>query len=261
MFIVPYYHIPEWIIRISTCTHFIWIVLKVKIENESMRHVYFLFTFIIAIDSVLRQENKCDILKPFMYMTESDICLSNFELYTNFDDWHLAKHPILERTFPLDKETQNFVRKVSNCLFSIVNPIPLKSNVQLAAVSGDALTEILDLDPSVAFTYDFLSFANGGKLLANPLSHRYGGHQFGSWAGQLGDGRAIMIGEYINQKGDRYELQLKGSGRTPYSRRGDGRAVIRSSVREFLCSEAMHFLGKKIYMILYFISVMCKCWP
>jgi uncharacterized protein YdiU (UPF0061 family) len=74
-------------------------------------------------------------------------------------------------------------------------------------------------------------------------SHRYGGHQFGTWAGQLGDGRAVMIGEYLNQKGDRFELQLKGSGKTPYSRQGDGRAVIRSSVREFLCSEALFHLG------------------
>ncbi|XP_053398537.1 protein adenylyltransferase SelO-like isoform X2 [Mercenaria mercenaria] len=72
---------------------------------------------------------------------------------------------------------------------------------------------------------------------------RYGGHQFGYWADQLGDGRAVMLGEYVNHLGERWELQLKGSGLTPYSRRGDGKAVIRSSVREFLCSEAMHALG------------------
>ena len=72
---------------------------------------------------------------------------------------------------------------------------------------------------------------------------RYGGHQFGSWAAQLGDGRAHLLGEYVNTKGERWELQLKGSGKTPYSRRGDGRAVLRSSLREFLCSEAMFSLG------------------
>ena len=72
---------------------------------------------------------------------------------------------------------------------------------------------------------------------------RYGGYQFGYWAGQLGDGRAHLLGEYLNTRGERLELQLKGSGRTPYSRFGDGRAVLRSSVREFLCSEAMHHLG------------------
>lgn len=70
----------------------------------------------------------------------------------------------------------------------------------------------------------------------------YSGHQFGVWAGQLGDGRALHIGE-IENKGQRFELQLKGAGRTPYSRMGDGRAVLRSSIREFLCSEAMAALG------------------
>jgi len=71
----------------------------------------------------------------------------------------------------------------------------------------------------------------------------YGGHQFGNWAGQLGDGRAIGLGEVISSKGDRFALQLKGAGPTPYSRSGDGLAVMRSSIREFLCSEAMHHLG------------------
>lgn len=73
---------------------------------------------------------------------------------------------------------------------------------------------------------------------SNSYSARYGGHQFGHWAGQLGDGRAITLGE-INH----LEVQLKGAGRTPYSRQGDGRAVLRSSLREFICSEAMHALG------------------
>ncbi|XP_069815205.1 protein adenylyltransferase SelO-like isoform X2 [Dendropsophus ebraccatus] len=67
--------------------------------------------------------------------------------------------------------------------------------------------------------------------------------EFGVWAGQLGDGRAHLVATYINRYGERWELQLKGSGKTPYSRTGDGRAVLRSSVREFLCSEAMHYLG------------------
>lgn len=63
------------------------------------------------------------------------------------------------------------------------------------------------------------------------------------WAGQLGDGRAITLGEVLNSEKQRWELQLKGAGRTPYSRFADGLAVLRSSIREFLCSEAMHFLG------------------
>jgi serine/tyrosine/threonine adenylyltransferase len=76
-----------------------------------------------------------------------------------------------------------------------------------------------------------------------PHAANYGGHQFGHWAGQLGDGRAISLGEAINATGQRWELQLKGAGPTPYSRHADGRAVLRSSIREFLCSEAMHHLG------------------
>ena len=76
----------------------------------------------------------------------------------------------------------------------------------------------------------------------DPYAQRYGGHQFGNWANQLGDGRAITLGEVT--AGDKIlELQLKGPGRTPYSRFADGKAVLRSSIREFLCSEAMHHLG------------------
>jgi uncharacterized protein YdiU (UPF0061 family) len=86
----------------------------------------------------------------------------------------------------------------------------------------------------------------GGNALLDgmqPFAANYGGHQFGHWAGQLGDGRAISLGEAIGADGARHELQLKGAGPTPYSRHADGRAVLRSSIREFLCSEAMHHLG------------------
>ena len=85
----------------------------------------------------------------------------------------------------------------------------------------------------------------GNRVLPGmqPYAARYGGHQFGHWAGQLGDGRAITLGEIVAADGTRQELQLKGAGRTPYSRTADGRAVLRSSLREFMCSEAMHFLG------------------
>jgi uncharacterized protein YdiU (UPF0061 family) len=76
----------------------------------------------------------------------------------------------------------------------------------------------------------------------DPYAQRYGGHQFGNWAGQLGDGRAITLGE-VESKDGVVELQLKGAGKTPYSRFADGKAVLRSSIREFLCSEAMHHLG------------------
>jgi uncharacterized protein YdiU (UPF0061 family) len=76
-----------------------------------------------------------------------------------------------------------------------------------------------------------------------PYAACYGGHQFGTWAGQLGDGRAITLAEVVNAKGDSWEIQLKGAGKTPYSRTADGRAVLRSSLRELVCSEAMFHLG------------------
>ncbi|XP_037238548.1 protein adenylyltransferase SelO-1, mitochondrial-like isoform X6 [Falco rusticolus] len=158
--------------------------------------------------------------------------------------WALSSGSLLD-PFPIDVIQENYVRNVRNCIFSIVYPTPFKSRVRLVAVSKEVLEDILDLDISIKGTSDFLHFVSGGKVVLGsvPLAHRYGGHQFGSWAGQLGDGRAHLIGVYTNRHGERWELQLKGSGKTPYSRNGDGRAVLRSSVREFLCSEAMHYLG------------------
>ncbi|XP_072183598.1 protein adenylyltransferase SelO-like isoform X2 [Excalfactoria chinensis] len=158
--------------------------------------------------------------------------------------WGLGTGSLLD-PFPIDPIQENYVRNVRNCIFSIVYPTPFKSRVLLVAVSEEVIEDILDLHISVKETSDFLQFVSGEKVLHGsvPLAHRYGGHQFGSWAGQLGDGRAHLVGVYTNRRGERWELQLKGSGKTPYSRNGDGRAVLRSSVREFLCSEAMHYLG------------------
>ncbi|KAK3699572.1 hypothetical protein QZH41_014270 [Actinostola sp. cb2023] len=122
----------------------------------------------------------------------------------------------------------------------------LKTKPSLVAVSPDVVQDVLDIDSDLAMGSDsFLQFASGNALAGNsiPIAHCYGGHQFGEWSGQLGDGRAVMLGDYVNRKGERWELQLKGSGKTPYSRHGDGRAVLRSSIREFLASEAMHYLG------------------
>ncbi|KAM4533536.1 protein adenylyltransferase SelO-like isoform 1-T2 [Odontesthes bonariensis] len=151
----------------------------------------------------------------------------------------------LIESFPIDEVDGNFVRTVSNCVFSKSIPTPLKGPLRLAAVSKDVMEEILDLNVAATRSEDFLLYASGARLLSGsvPLAHRYGGHQFGYWAGQLGDGRAHLLGQYLNRKGEKWELQLKGSGKTQYSRSGDGRAVVRSSVREFLCSEAMYFLG------------------
>jgi len=167
------------------------------------------------------------------------------ELKKTMSEWSFSDPKLAD--LPLDSELNNYVRRhVPKVVFSQVTPTPLAKPRKLVAVSPEALRDILDMDPNfIKDDPNFVDFISGNNVLRNsiPIAHRYGGHQFGSWAGQLGDGRAILLGEYINGKGERWELQLKGSGKTPYSRFGDGRAVLRSSVREFLCSEAMYHLG------------------
>jgi uncharacterized protein YdiU (UPF0061 family) len=107
------------------------------------------------------------------------------------------------------------------------------------------MAAVLGFSEADVASAEFAQVFGGNALLEGmqPWAANYGGHQFGHWAGQLGDGRAISLGELVNAAGERWELQLKGAGQTPYSRGADGRAVLRSSVREFLCSEAMHHLG------------------
>ncbi len=92
---------------------------------------------------------------------------------------------------------------------------------------------------------DFANYFSGNKLLegSDPIAKVYSGHQFGVWAGQLGDGRALLLGQVLNSEDELWDVELKGAGKTPYSRFGDGRAVLRSCIREFLCSEHMHALG------------------
>src|SRR5258708_26943033 len=104
---------------------------------------------------------------------------------------------------------------------------------------------MLDIDAAEIAAPAFAQVFGGNRIVEGmqPFAASYGGHQCGNWAGQLGDGRAITLGEIVNKAGERWELQLKGAGPTPYSRTADGRAVLRSSIREFLCSEAMHHLG------------------
>ncbi|XP_042847197.1 protein adenylyltransferase SelO isoform X2 [Panthera tigris] len=174
---------------------------------------------------------------------ELGYCEAEAKLALSLDFWTLSSENLLA-VLPVDPVKENYVRKVKNCIFSIAVPTPLKSRVRLVAVSKEVLEDILDLDLSVSETDDFIQLVSGEKIVSGsiPLAHRYGGHQFGIWAGQLGDGRAHLLGTYMNRQGEKWELQLKGSGKTPYSRNGDGRAVLRSSVREFLCSEAMHSL-------------------
>ena len=108
-----------------------------------------------------------------------------------------------------------------------------------------AAAELIDLDPREATRPEFLEYFGGGRTLpgAEPLAMLYAGHQFGSYVPQLGDGRAILLGEVRNARGAKWDLHLKGGGQTPYSRGFDGRAVLRSTIREYLCGEAMHALG------------------
>lgn len=163
-----------------------------------------------------------------------------------------SKHSTLEtlsfdnrftRELPADPEESNHRREVNGACYSRVAPIKT-AQPQLVAFAR-AVADDLDLSRALCESDDFVQTFSGNRLLKNmdPYATCYGGHQFGHWAGQLGDGRAINLGEILNHKGERWALQLKGAGPTPYSRTADGFAVLRSSVREFLCSEAMFHLG------------------
>lgn len=140
---------------------------------------------------------------------------------------------------PVDGPRPRQVREA----WSRVAPTPVRAP-RLVAHSRE-VADSLGFSPEDVPSPAFAEVFGGNALLPgmDPYATNYGGHQFGHWAGQLGDGRAITLGEAVAADGARRELQLKGAGLTPYSRTADGRAVLRSSVREFLCSEAMHHLG------------------
>ena len=144
---------------------------------------------------------------------------------------------------PGDPMEGNRPRQVYGSAYSRVMPTPV-SGPRLLAYSAEMLDE-LGLGPDVVHSEAFVAQMAGNATAdaMDPHAACYGGHQFGNWAGQLGDGRAITLGEVVAADGTRHTLQLKGSGPTPYSRTADGLAVLRSSLREFLCSEAMHHLG------------------
>lgn len=147
------------------------------------------------------------------------------------------------RELPCDPERANFRRQVTSACYSLVQPVTV-SNPRLVAYSKEAAA-LLNLSEETCRGNKFTTIFSGNGLLPDmePYAMCYGGHQFGNWAGQLGDGRAINLGEIINHDSKRWALQLKGAGPTPYSRNADGLAVLRSSLREFLCSEAMFHLG------------------
>lgn len=146
------------------------------------------------------------------------------------------------RELTADPISENHLRQVYKAHYSYVNP-QKSTHPELIHVSKSFGAQI-GFSENDMKGFDFLNFLTGNVSLSQskPYAMNYGGHQFGHWAGQLGDGRAINIAEVLN--GDkRWILQLKGAGKTPYSRRADGRAVLRSSLREYLCSEAMYHLG------------------
>ncbi|MRX69990.1 Uncharacterized conserved protein YdiU, UPF0061 family [Flavobacterium resistens] len=143
---------------------------------------------------------------------------------------------------PADPDLTNEVRQVKNTLFSFVNPTK-PSNPKLIHASKE-VTELVGISEDEIQSESFLNVFSGKEILpeTQPFAMCYAGHQFGNWAGQLGDGRAINLTE-IENNNQFYTLQLKGAGKTPYSRTADGLAVLRSSIREYLCAEAMYNLG------------------
>ncbi len=141
-----------------------------------------------------------------------------------------------------DPSRHNMPRQVFDACFSYVRP-RIPTSPRLVHVSKEMAIE-LGIDMDDISSDEFLKVFSGAKVMqhTDPYAMCYGGHQFGHWAGQLGDGRAINLAE-VEHEGKSWTLQLKGAGETPYSRRADGLAVLRSSIREHLCSEAMYHLG------------------
>jgi uncharacterized protein YdiU (UPF0061 family) len=157
---------------------------------------------------------------------------------TFHDGWHPPEHTWLNRYACRSRQTQ---ADVGVALGTFLESAPLASPSW--GGRSDALAAELGWPADWADDQALQVFGGNGRWPGMaPMATVYSGHQFGAWAGQLGDGRALLLGEVDTPQGPR-EIQLKGAGQTPYSRRGDGRAVLRSSIREFLCSEAMHALG------------------
>jgi serine/tyrosine/threonine adenylyltransferase len=137
----------------------------------------------------------------------------------------------------------NTFARLPDVFYAKVTPTPLK-NPFLVSFDPD-VAALIDLDPEEAKRPEFADCFGGHYLLpgSEPLAMVYAGHQFGAYVSRLGDGRAILLGEVRNSGGEKWDLHLKGAGLTPFSRDDDGRAVLRSCIREYLCSEAMHGLG------------------
>ena len=142
-----------------------------------------------------------------------------------------------------DLTFDNRFARLGDAFSSPVLPEPIDAP-RLVVASAQAMA-LLDLDPAQAEEPVFAELFGGHKLWseAEPRAMVYSGHQFGGYSPRLGDGRGLLLGEVRNAAGQHWDLHLKGAGQTPYSRSGDGRAVLRSSIREFLASEYLHALG------------------
>jgi uncharacterized protein YdiU (UPF0061 family) len=150
--------------------------------------------------------------------------------------------PELAPGLDIDLRWHNRFAGLGDAFFTRLQPTPLPDPYWVG--TSPSVAGLLGLDRAWLASPAALEAFTGNLPVVGtqPLASVYSGHQFGHWAGQLGDGRAILLGEVDTPSGPQ-EVQLKGAGLTPYSRMGDGRAVLRSSIREFLCSEAMHALG------------------
>ena len=131
----------------------------------------------------------------------------------------------------------NSYARLPEAFYAKLNPTPFSSSPYLVSFNA-AAADLIDLDLREAERPEFTALFGGSMLTPamEPLAMLYSGHQFGVYVPQLGDGRAILLGEATNARGERWDLHLKGAGMTPFSRDGDGRAVLRSKIREYLCS-------------------------
>ncbi|MGH6622646.1 MAG: protein adenylyltransferase SelO, partial [Burkholderiaceae bacterium] len=153
----------------------------------------------------------------------------------------IAETPVL--TLESGLQFDNSFARLPPIFYSRLSATPLPAPYLVAR--SDSAARLLGIEPGRLSEPEWIEALSGNRPLvgSDPLAAVYSGHQFGVYVPQLGDGRALLLGEVMGAHGDRWEVQLKGAGRTPYSRMGDGRAVLRSSIREFLASEAMHGLG------------------
>jgi uncharacterized protein YdiU (UPF0061 family) len=155
---------------------------------------------------------------------------------------NLKIHNRFTTELPADPDETNEIRQISKALFSYVKPTTPTEPKLIHA--SEEVAELIGISADEIQSEEFVNVFSGKEILqeTKPYAMCYAGHQFGNWAGQLGDGRAINLTE-VEHNNQYFTLQLKGAGKTPYSRTADGLAVLRSSIREYLCAEAMHYLG------------------